>query len=96
MLRPTGVASQTANIDFLRRNILEGEYLAYVAAASHVVRTGTMTTLATLLGGATLFIQCGNPMRRLCPGGVNFPVAALAGLRSHVLSDFAARSWPPM
>ena len=91
MLRAAGVAAHAAGIDFLRRNVLEGEYLAYVASASHVVRTGPVTALASLPGWATLFIQCGLPVRRLFPTGVNVAVAALAGVRSHVLCNFGER-----
>jgi hypothetical protein len=44
-----GVAAQTASASLLPRLSLEYEYLGFVATARHVVRSGTMTTFATLL-----------------------------------------------
>ena len=88
VLRATGVTGQATGVDFLRRNVLEREDLGFVAGARHVVRPGAMAALAALLRGATLFIQCGLPVRRFLPGVVNFLVTGLADLRSHVLGAF--------
>jgi len=43
------VAGQTASASLLPRLPLEHEYFRLVAAACHVVRSGTMATLTTLL-----------------------------------------------
>src|ERR1022692_1243223 len=91
LLMTFAVTAQTASAGFLPRPPLEHEYLRLVAATRHVFRTGTMTALATLLCGATCFIQGGLPMRRLRPSVVNFLVTGFAGLRSHVLGTICGR-----
>src|SRR5450631_64226 len=85
------VAGQTAGTRFLPGNIFEREYLGFIAAAVHMVRSRTMAALATLVGGGGLFIQCRLPVRCLLPGVVNVFVTGLAGLRSHVLGAVGRR-----
>jgi hypothetical protein len=92
LLMTFAMTAQTAGAGLLPRFPLEHEYLGFVAAASYVVGTGTMATLATLLRGATLFVQRGLPVRRFLPGVVDFLVTGLAGLRSHVLGGVGGRS----
>jgi len=84
------VTGQALGVNLFGRLLRGIEYLADVAAARHVVGAGTMAALTALLRRTALFIQCGNPVRCLCPGVVNFPVAGLAGLRSHILSGLGA------
>ena len=45
------VTGQALGVNFFRRKVLEPEYLGHVAAARHVLRPGTMATLATLVRG---------------------------------------------
>src|ERR1700690_2630098 len=91
VLRAAGVATHTASIDLFGRNILEGKYLAYVAAARHMVGARSVAAFATLLGQATFLVQCGLPVWRLFPGVVDFSVTGLAGPRSYVLRHFGKR-----
>ena len=77
--------------DGFRLRVRKPEYLGFVAATSHVVRTRTMAALATLLRGTARFIQRRLPVRRFLPGVVDFLVTSFAGLRSHVLGSIGGR-----
>ena len=81
----SGVAGQTPFVNFLRGSFLKDKYLASVAAAVDMVRSGPVATLATLVGGAAFRIQHRLPVRRLRPGVVQVLVTGLAGLRTHVV-----------
>jgi hypothetical protein len=85
------MAVQTTSAGFLAWPSLEQEYLGLVTASRHVVRTGPVTALATLLRSAAFAVECGLPVRALRPFGVNTLVACLAGVRSHVLGAFRRR-----
>ncbi|SRR5271163_1965201 len=91
VLRPAGVAAQAAGIDFLRGSVLERVYFGYVAAPRDVIPPGTMATLAALLGWATLFIQCGLPVRSFLPGVVDFLMTGFAGLGAHIFRSVRGR-----
>src|SRR5271165_1008599 len=79
------MACQTTAAGFCPRRIFESENLRFVAAPSHVVRSGTMAPLAALVRGtAALMVEGRLPMRRFLPGVVNVLMTALAGLRAHV------------
>src|SRR5271169_2575814 len=78
------VTGQALGVNLFGRVLRGIEYLAYIAATSHVVRAGTMATFAALLGGAAVFVERGFPVRRLLPGVVDFLVAGLAGLGAYV------------
>lgn len=91
VLRPACVATQAAGIDFFRGSVLERVYLGHVAAPRDVIRPGTMAALAALLGWATLFIQCGLPVRGLLPGVVDFLMTGFAGLGAHIFRSVRGR-----
>src|ERR1700722_14626094 len=86
------VAGQTACASLLPRLSLEHEYFGLVAAAAHVVGSGTMATLTTLLRGTALRVQCRLPVRRFRPSVINLLVTGLAGLGSHILGSFGKRA----
>src|ERR1022692_647173 len=81
----SGMTIQTPLVNFLRRSFFEDKYLALVATTVDMVRSGTMATLATLVGGAAFLIQHRLPVRRLFPSVVKVLVTGLTGLRTHVL-----------
>ena len=85
MLGATGVASQTAGVNFLRRAIFKDEDLGDVTASRHVSRSGTVTTLASLMRRAALRIQCCLPVRTLLPSVVNILMTGLAYFRPNVI-----------
>ena len=85
VLRAPGVARHAARIDFLGRSVLEGEDFGYVPAARYVVGTGAVATFATLVRRTAFGIESSLPVRRFFPAIVDFLVAGLAGLRTHIL-----------
>src|ERR1700677_1586732 len=84
-------AAQTTRAGLLPRLSVEYKYLGFVATAGHVVRSGPMATLATLLRETALRVQCRLPVRRLRPSVIDFLVTGLAGLGSHVLGSCGRR-----
>lgn len=82
------VAGQAAGTSLLAGMILEDEYLGFVAATGDVICARTMAALATLLRGATFFVQSGFPVRSFFPGVVDFLMTGLTRFRAHVLGDF--------
>jgi len=83
--RVTGQAHGVNIFDRVLRGI---EYLARVAAARHVLRSGTVAAFAALMGGSSFGIECGLPVRRFLPCVINFLVTGFAGLGSNVLGHF--------
>ena len=81
----SGVASQTARVNFLRGGLLEDEDLGFVTTAGHVIGAWPVAALATLVGGSAFRIKRRLPVRRLRPGAVKVLVTGLTGLRTHVL-----------
>ena len=81
----SGMTTQAALVNFLRRSFFEDIYLALVAAAVDVVRSGAVAALATLVGGAAFRIQRRLPVRRFLPGVVKVLVTGLTGLRTHIV-----------
>src|ERR1700683_2008990 len=82
------VTGQALGVNLFGRVLRGIEYLARVAAARHVLRSGTMAALAALMGGSTIGIERGLPVRRLLPCVISFLVTGFAGLCSHVLGGF--------
>jgi len=83
------VTGQALGVNLFGRVLRRIEYLAGVAAARHMLRTGTMAALATLVRG--LLIQCGLPVRRFLPGVVDLLVTGFAGVRAHVFGILSRR-----
>lgn len=81
---PGRMTGHATVIDFFCGMVLKNENLCNVAAPSDMVRPGTMTAFASLVGGPALGIQRGLPVRRLFPTVVDILVAGLAGVRSHI------------
>lgn len=82
------VTGQALGVNLFGRVLRGIEYLAYIAAARHVLRTGTVAAFATLMGGSSFGIERGLPVRRLLPVVVDLFVARLAGLRAYILGGF--------
>jgi hypothetical protein len=82
------MAAQATRGRFLSREILEAYDLAYIAAASHVLRTGAVTGFASVS-----IVECGFKVRCVFKGLlVEILVAGLAGIRADVLCAFLLRS----
>jgi len=79
------VATQTAGTAGLPRLPREAEYFGFVATPGHVIRSRTVAAFATLIGGATTFVEGRLPVRAFLPAVVNLLVASFASFRSHVL-----------
>ena len=86
------MAGEAAGAGLLPRVISKDEYLGFVAATLHVLRSGTMTGFAALLRGAGFLIQGGLPVGRFLPGVVNLFVARLAGVGAYELGCVRRRS----
>lgn len=82
------VTGQALGVNLFGRVLRGIEYLARVAAARHVLRSGTMAAFAALMGGSSFGIECGLPVRRFLPSVVEIFVARLTSLRSDVLGGF--------
>lgn len=87
VLRATRVAGQAPRVDFLRGSALEQEYLGFVAAPRHMVRTRTMAAFAPLFRRTAFRIESRLPVRSLLPGVVDILVASLAGFGAEVLGS---------
>jgi hypothetical protein len=83
--RVTGQAHEVNLFDRVLRRI---EYLARIAAARHVLGSGTVAAFAALMGGSRFGIECGLPVWRFLPCVINFLVTGFAGLGSNILGDF--------
>ncbi len=88
VLRATGMTSQTAGVNFLRRSVLEYKNLGFVSAPSHMVRARPMAAFASLTRWTTFGVEGRLPVRRLLPPVVNFLVTRLARLRTHEFRSF--------
>jgi hypothetical protein len=86
------VTGQALSVNLFGRVLRGIEYLGYVAAASNMLRSGTMAAFATLLRRATFLIKRGLPVRRLFPSTVNLVVTGLAGVGSNIFGRFRRRS----
>ena len=73
-----GVAGQTAGVDLVRGCLLEEKYLRFVAASGHVIRAGSVASLASLVRGFAMGIECCFPVRRIRETVVKRLMAALA------------------
>src|SRR5580704_2443563 len=75
------VTGQALGVNLFGRVLRGIEYLGGVAAARHVLRSGTMAALATLVRGAAQLVERCFPVGCFLPAIVNLSVARLAGLR---------------
>jgi hypothetical protein len=82
------VTGQALGVHLFGRVLRGIEYLAYVAAARHVVGAGTMAALAALVRRSSFRVEGRLPVRRFLPGVVEVFVASLTSLGSHVLRNF--------
>ena len=87
----TRVTGQARGVNLFGRVLRGIEYLACVAAARHVLGTGTMAAFAPLMGGSSFGIERGLPVRCLRPSVINFLVTGLAGLGSYIFGRFRGR-----
>jgi hypothetical protein len=78
------VTAQALGVNLFGRVLRGIEYFARVAAARHVVRPGTMATLATLVRRTTRLVEGCLPVRRFLPSVVSFLMTGFAGFRSYV------------
>jgi hypothetical protein len=85
LLFTVAVAGQTACARLLPRRIFEGENLALIAAAGHVVRPGTVAAFTPFVRGAPFLGLGRRPMWRLLPRVISVFMARLTGLRTDVL-----------
>ncbi len=85
------VTGQALGVDLFGRVLRGIEYLAYIAAPRHMVRTRPVAAFATLVGWSTFGIECRLPVRRLLPRVIDFLVTGLTGFRSHILGGFGGR-----
>lgn len=89
-----GMAGQAALAGRFRRNPLEGEDLALIAATGHVLSPRSVAAFATLVGWPALLVQRGLPMRAFLPIVIDVLVAGFAGLRTDILRWVGVRrSW---
>ena len=86
-----GMAGQAALAGRFRRNPLEGEDLALIAATGHVLSPRSVAAFATLVGWPALLVQRGLPMRALLPVVLYVLVAGVAALSPAILRWF--RVW---